>query len=203
MYIYKITNTINNKCYIGQTIRPIEKRWNDHIKDSKKVNYVLYRAMRKHGVDNFSIEQVDTAKTQEKLNKKEIEWIIKEQSMCYQKGYNMVVGDTRLNISKEILDKISKANIEAWKNPTYKQKMKQKMKKSSLKRYKRTFDVYEAIVKQKGGNQPYIYKLGKKIGTWGNQIHCANDLNLSKKSISACLRGKSKTHKGFIFKYKY
>ena len=34
MYIYKITNKINNKIYIGQTIRPVEDRWKRHINDA-------------------------------------------------------------------------------------------------------------------------------------------------------------------------
>lgn len=44
--IYKITNNINNKCYIGQS-RNIEKRWRDH--KYSNLDYPLYRAFRKYG----------------------------------------------------------------------------------------------------------------------------------------------------------
>ena len=30
-YIYKITNTINEKVYIGETTRPVNRRWNEHV----------------------------------------------------------------------------------------------------------------------------------------------------------------------------
>ena len=36
-YIYKITNKVNNKCYIGQTSKPVQIRWNEHKNDSKKI----------------------------------------------------------------------------------------------------------------------------------------------------------------------
>lgn len=73
MWIYKITNLINNKVYIGQTIRPIEDRFKRHINDA--VNNVLdthlARAIRKYGKENFIIEEIDTASTQEELTLKE------------------------------------------------------------------------------------------------------------------------------------
>ena len=61
-YIYKITNNVNNHFYIGQTRQTIEKRFADHVKDSKMDRYSkygLYKAMKKYGVDNFSIEQLE------------------------------------------------------------------------------------------------------------------------------------------------
>ena len=55
MWIYKITNIQNNKVYIGQTIRPIEQRFNRHINDA--LNNVLdthfARAIRYYGKENF------------------------------------------------------------------------------------------------------------------------------------------------------
>jgi group I intron endonuclease len=58
--VYKITNLINHKCYIGSSIR-VEKRWKDHIRCSKNpnssnYNYPLYQDFRKDGIENFSFE---------------------------------------------------------------------------------------------------------------------------------------------------
>ena len=73
MWIYKITNIQNNKCYIGQTIRPIEQRFHRHINDAMNniLNTHFARAIRKYGKENFIIEEIDTAKNQKELNLKE------------------------------------------------------------------------------------------------------------------------------------
>ena len=72
MFVYKITNKENNKVYIGQSIRPIEHRFERHINDAinNKLNTHFARAIRKYGADKFYIECIDTASTQEELNKK-------------------------------------------------------------------------------------------------------------------------------------
>lgn len=73
MWIYKITNIQNNKIYIGQSIRPIEDRFHRHINDA--LNNILdthfARAIRKYGKDNFTIEEIDSANSQEELTQKE------------------------------------------------------------------------------------------------------------------------------------
>lgn len=88
MWIYKITNIQNNKVYIGQTIRPIEQRFSRHINDA--LNNILdthfARAIRYYGKENFIIEAIDTAKTQDELNQKEQYWIHYYDSV--NNGYN-------------------------------------------------------------------------------------------------------------------
>ena len=54
-YIYKITNNVNNKVYIGKTIRSLEIRFKEHLKDSDIKDNKLYLEMRKYGKKNFSI----------------------------------------------------------------------------------------------------------------------------------------------------
>ena len=68
-YIYKITNTINQKSYIGKTINSIAERWKEHKKDSKRSyckDRPLYRAMNKYGIENFTIEQVEEVDVKER-----------------------------------------------------------------------------------------------------------------------------------------
>lgn len=76
--IYKITCLVTNKVYIGQVVnKTIQQRFDRHIKCafdknngfSKRCH--LSRAIRKYGKDNFIIEQIDTASSQEELNEKE------------------------------------------------------------------------------------------------------------------------------------
>lgn len=105
--IYKITNIINDKRYIGKTSKSIESRFKEHIRESRKVrteNRPLYRAFIKHGIENFKvelIEEVDEARCAEK----EIFWINFYEA--YKKGYNATKGgDGKLRINREELIKV-------------------------------------------------------------------------------------------------
>ena len=88
MFIYKITNTVNKKIYIGQSIRPIEQRFRRHINDAVNNNLDTHfaRAIRKYGQDKFIIKQIDAANSQDELNKKEQYWI--KYYDAVNKGYN-------------------------------------------------------------------------------------------------------------------
>lgn len=98
MYIYKITNKINNKIYIGQTVNTPEKRWKRHIQDSKYLDTHFARAIKKYGSDNFIVEAIDTASTKEELNQKEIYWINYYNSA--KEGYNSTDGGDEANTYK-------------------------------------------------------------------------------------------------------
>ena len=104
--IYKITNNINNKSYIGKTYRPINTRWNEHIRSSKYYkNRPLYKAINKYGPDNFSIESLGEY-SEDILEAQEIEYISFYNT--FKSGYNATEGGDSgryLNISdKTILD---------------------------------------------------------------------------------------------------
>lgn len=77
MIIYKITNKINKKIYIGQTTQSLRKRWYGHIFTSKhdKYHMAIARAIRKYGKENFEMEQIDEASSLEELNIKEFFFI--------------------------------------------------------------------------------------------------------------------------------
>lgn len=54
--IYKITNNYNKKAYIGQTQRPINKRFERHIQDSYNDSFYFHRALQKYGPENFTLD---------------------------------------------------------------------------------------------------------------------------------------------------
>ena len=91
-FIYKITNTINGKSYIGQTIQNVKERFYQHCatKCSKAVsNMAIHRAIKKYGKSNFTvevIEEIDSAN----LNDRERYWIKCYNS--YNNGYNSTKG---------------------------------------------------------------------------------------------------------------
>lgn len=90
--IYKITNKLNGKCYIGQSVN-IEHRWIEHksraLHLSKHSCTALYFAIRKYGIDNFQFEVIEETSI-DKLNEREIYWINYFNS--YYNGYNETLG---------------------------------------------------------------------------------------------------------------
>lgn len=91
-YIYKITNLINQKAYIGKTMFTIDKRWQAHKRESRaqrSQNRPLYRAINKYGIENFSIEILEETDVQN-LSEKEIYWIGYYDT--YKNGYNATKG---------------------------------------------------------------------------------------------------------------
>jgi len=91
-YIYKITNDLNNKIYIGKTNFSIDRRWKEHCKDRKRRNYEnrpLYRAMNKYGIEHFHIEPLEEC-TIEQASEREIFWI--EYYGSFKNGYNATIG---------------------------------------------------------------------------------------------------------------
>lgn len=96
-YIYKITNLINNKVYIGETIRNIYTRWNEHkheaLKEGHGFSYPLHSAMRKYGVENFSLELIEECKDDERFEREKY-YIQKHMSFNKDCGYNIVLEGT-------------------------------------------------------------------------------------------------------------
>lgn len=89
-YIYKITNKINQKIYIGKTEFSIEKRFKEHCRDAFKdrnEKRPLYAAMRKYGIENFYVELIEETDSPEE---REIFWI--EEYRSFKNGYNATKG---------------------------------------------------------------------------------------------------------------
>lgn len=93
-YIYKITNIINNKIYIGKTEETVEIRFLEHLSAVKvgKKKTKLYSAMKHYGVENFIVEEIDSADSRPELNEKEKYWIAYYDSMNPGIGYNLTKG---------------------------------------------------------------------------------------------------------------
>lgn len=91
--IYKITNLINNKCYIGQSTN-IYNRFSQHRSASRcekdlAYNFNIHQAMRKYGIENFIFEIIEEC-SKEELIQKEVYWINYYDS--FKNGYNMNPG---------------------------------------------------------------------------------------------------------------
>lgn len=90
MFIYKISNKINSKVYIGLTTNSVKERWRQHCQASKFNHRPLYCAMREFGLENFYIEQIDKANSLMELGNLERYYIKKYNSQI--NGYNLTAG---------------------------------------------------------------------------------------------------------------
>jgi group I intron endonuclease len=92
MKVYLITNLINGKQYVGQTVKSIDKRWKQHLRDVKRRTLPhLYKAIGKYDAENFSIQELHEAVTQEELDFAEIFYIALLGSKS-PLGYNLTDG---------------------------------------------------------------------------------------------------------------
>lgn len=89
--IYKITNLINEKVYIGRTKQKLYQRWSSHKCYSKKehVTMNISKAIKKYGEENFTIVKIDTANSHEELILMEERYINKYTSYDNKFGYNI------------------------------------------------------------------------------------------------------------------
>lgn len=107
--IYMIRNKINNKKYIGQTIRALNDRMNDYKRGFG--NDYLNNAFNKYGWNNFEFTVIDTAQTIEELNSKEIKYIIKYNTTNKMIGYNIELGGNNATPTIETLEKMSRSHL--------------------------------------------------------------------------------------------
>lgn len=91
--IYKATNTINGKCYIGKTYN-LQKRIREHLYEINN-DLPFHRALKKYGIENFKWEIIDVASDDIEAIEKERNWILKLNT-CINvqnpKGYNITMG---------------------------------------------------------------------------------------------------------------
>ena len=128
MIVYRITNSINGKIYIGITTNTLAVRRRGHKASSKSSRYKnihLYNSIRKYGFDNFIFEEIACCKTLEDLNQTEIDLIKFYNSTNPEAGYNLSSGGF-VNMPTEKSRKLSSERTKKlWENKEFREKMKQ------------------------------------------------------------------------------
>ena len=224
--IYKITNKINGKVYIGQS-QDIYKRWYDHKKEcrKKRKDIVLYCAFTKYGIENFSFEIIEECALEE-LDDKEKFYIKKYNSYIdweNTNGYNMTIGGALCHTHVGNDDQGTRV-YQYDKNGDFVAEYRNSVKAAKAVGLKGTASIFQAIKKNTlaAGYQwrrEYFKKIPKYVKNKntlkvlqydkdGNFIkihdsieYASREIDCSRSLIELCCEGHSKTGKGFIWKY--
>ena len=201
-YIYSITNKLNGKKYIGKTVGEIEKRWREHIRDSKKrrcEKRPLYSAMRKYGESNFFVEQIEEC-ADAKLSEREKYWIQKYNT--YKNGYNATLGgDGKIYLNYEEV-----VNLYRETHNIAEVSRKIGCSKDSVSNILKARDINivpngEVTTKKLSKKVVQYDKNGNYIKTFSSYTEAENAMGNTQRHICDCANGKRKSAYGFIWKW--
>lgn len=201
--IYKVTNIVNNKIYIGQTIN-LNKRKIRHIQQSKIPKTYFERAINKYGEDKFIWEIICYCIDKDDLNQKEIEFINFYGGANSNLNYNSRDGGSGGKLSTESLEKMkksrrvpwSKKRREACKNKPLSEEHKKKISNSIKNRYKN-----DPILRQKQSENAKNRKHTEKTKNKLSEMRIGDKnprygFKESKESIEKRLKNKKHTSLG-------
>jgi len=231
MYIYLITNSVNNKKYIGQTVRDYKKRWKSHIYSSKNPKYTIHMAMRKYGISQFHFEVIDeSASDLDELNDLE-EFYISFYDTYKGDGYNCTSGGGGYEVSDETRQKLSVLNTgkthsdesknkisTTLKGRTLSEETKKKMSESAKGKTPSVKTRQKMSEAKKGKKHPMYDKLGilnhnskkviqidkitsEEIMCWFSMSEIKRELGIPQPKVSMCCKGKLKSAGGFKWRY--
>lgn len=201
-YIYKITNLVNKKPYVGKTVNTVAVRWAKHKDEAFNQNspWLIHRAMRKYGIENFVIEELEKC-SDEILSEREQYWIRVINSYFKDGyGYNMTIGG-------DGIQQYSDAQIlELWNQGFNCDKIAKILSCC-------THTVYHRIAAIIGPNaatqrraetnrKPILqYDLnGNFLRSWSSMLEAQKQLGLSAGSLTACCQKKYTQAGGSLWK---
>ena len=211
-YIYKITNQINNKVYIGETIRGVETRWKEHIRraHSKEGDHGYYYhiscAIRKYGEENFTIEMLEECPDEIRFER-EMYYIEYFDSTDPNNGYNTVLGGQGAILYP------TKLFLDGWNQGLLIKEIAEKIgcsKKTARLRLKGAGIPREEIAARFGCAvakrcaYPVLqYDLnGYFIQEWESASECGRANGFQQTAIGQVCAQKQKSAYGFLWKYK-
>ena len=106
--IYLVTNTYNNKKYVGQTYQTLDDRWYDHVMNAKcGSDLYFHRAILKHGVEAFKIEPLVDDISESDIDAIEMKFIAEHRSSDPRYGYNGTSGGQGCRATRATLQLMS------------------------------------------------------------------------------------------------
>lgn len=204
-YIYKITNQLNDKSYIGQTINTIKDRMNKHYSNSKVAKNGIDYAIGKYGKENFLVEEVCKC---DDSQLDELERYYIQYYDTYNNGYNLTIGgqdfSTRLvldepNIIQDYQNGATIADLQVRYNCGYRAissllhrnniEMRHCNNEQNLllgKRFKEGDGVKPVYITELDLTFPSL----KECAQWliDNEYSKANSMEMARKSLSRAMR---------------
>lgn len=201
-YIYKITNLINKKPYVGKTVNTISARWAKHKNEAFNQNSasLIHCAMRKYGIENFIIEELEKC-SDEFLNEREQYWI-KTINSHFKNGYgyNMTIGG-------DGIQQYSDAQfLELWNQGFNCDKIAKILSCCSRTVSHRIAAIIgpNAVTQRRietGRKSVLQYDLnGNFLRSWSSMLEAQKQLGLSAGSITACCQKKYTQTGGSLWK---
>jgi group I intron endonuclease len=209
MIVYKITNAVNGKVYIGITKCNLSKRWAEHKCKSKSLCSHLYLSIKKYGINSFKIETIFEAISEKELYEKEIEFISFYKSNNPSFGYNNSIGGEKSSfgkkLSQEQKDKISQYQKNR-KRSAHKEETKKIM--SALAKGRDMKKAIESSVKARKGKPSknkvpvHQYTLnGIFVKKFNSYTEAAKEINGTTSAFTLLKTGRLKTYKSFLWKF--
>lgn len=190
--IYKVTNKVNGKVYVGQTTQSLPQRITEHRSrlNAGERNHKLYLAMRKHGFENFEFETLCCAVDERFLDELEIQFI--KEFNSYNRGYNSSEGGG--SISPETRAKLSR--IFKGRKITWTDKIVASRKSNPNCRSPK-----EWVAAGAKHTKAKRYRIRKPDGSMvvfgGLREFCRNN-ELDHKTLIDTLKGVQSHHKGYV-----
>jgi group I intron endonuclease len=230
-YIYRIDNLENGKFYIGQTIQTLQKRWNDHVSDTKNLSdeMVIHLAMRKYGVNMFTMEPIHTVECETKIElKKQLNDLEIHEIEQLKPEYNVAkggLGHAGVTIprfgadnhfygkkhTEEAKQRMSEASKGRFLGIKLSEETKRKMsecKKGDKHPFKNNPDFRLRAIQHM---QDLIQSNKKRVSQFTDDDifiqefesvkEAAESINVAPSSMTICLKGRTKTSGGFKWKY--
>ena len=204
MIIYKMTNKVNGKVYIGQTTRELDERTKEHIRHNE---IIVDKAIQKYGIENFTVEQIDLAVNIDELNQKEMYWI--EHYDCITpKGYNQCYGGNNTcgyhhkEESKQKMSIKKSQNYIGEGNPFYNKTHSEESRKKMSEARKGLKHLTEEQIKRLRESHHTVKVINVDTGEVFDSIKDAGlKYNIEPTHITRVCKGKRKTCGGYRWEY--
>ena len=222
--IYKITNKISGKSYIGQTIRDFDIRWKEHCGDKRHSAYI-YNAVKKYGESIFSREIIGIYNNLIDLNNAEA-YFVDYHNCIAPNGYNLHSGGNSHKVSEETRKRMSeskKGNKSYWFGKLHSTESKSKISVANTGR-KMSEETKNKMSASKKGEKHHNFgkwscneieiifntcNQKKKIPIFCLELNeyfdsisaAARKLKIGKSNISSVIKGKYRQTNGYTFTY--